>query len=317
MSDGRIVAGGKARINALNGAAAFTAIRMLPDGRLDTSFNYTGVAYSDLNLTSPGLLPSDYNCTVMSVQADGKILLAGHVYVYDPNTVFGPYYDTAIVVRFDSLGKPDSSFGHNGLAGLLFRINEVTDMALQSDGKIVMATYYIPNIFSASPSYLIFRLMPDGRTDSSLYSWGYWGIMVWRQLGGSSPPNKVESILLQQDGKLLVGGNYRSDNYSYALYMARYKTTTATSVSFPVLQQEDALAVYPNPATDYIYIDHPPKQTIRKLSLYSLDSKLLRSQTNPNTDRLSTEGLADGIYYLHIRFADHTTLVKKIIIQKN
>ncbi|HQE13020.1 MAG TPA: T9SS type A sorting domain-containing protein [Flavipsychrobacter sp.] len=73
----------------------------------------------------------------------------------------------------------------------------------------------------------------------------------------------------------------------------------------------------PNPATAFLFNDNATKQTLLQITFHSIDGKLLRTQTHPGTNRLSTEGLADGIYYLHIRFTNHTTLVRKIIIQKH
>src|SRR5690606_17281501 len=64
MTDGRIVIGAKTDIDALGGIAAFTAIRLLPNGELDTSFNHTGIAYANHNL--PGLL----YCRAMRLQLD-------------------------------------------------------------------------------------------------------------------------------------------------------------------------------------------------------------------------------------------------------
>src|SRR5690606_29387117 len=99
LPDGRSIIGAKTKIDSLNGASAFTAIRLLPDGNLDTSFNHTGVAYTNTNL--PGLL----YCKAMSLQPDGKVLLAG-------------YADSIAVARFDTTGQIDNSFGNNGLVKL-------------------------------------------------------------------------------------------------------------------------------------------------------------------------------------------------------
>lgn len=315
MPDGRIVAGGEASINALNGASAFTAIRLLPDGSLDTSFNHTGIAYTDidLNLNLPGLLPPYYDCKVMSVQADGKILFAGHVYLYTPSMSLA--YDTAIIVRLDTLGQPDSSFGGKGFVGLLFRAQKLADMVVQPDGKIIFGTNSPPFSFPVSISYYIFRIMPDGGTDSSLYFGGYWGIMAWSVSNWTASGCSMETMTLQPDGKLLVGGHYLSQ--SYPLYMARHIATAATSAAAPALQQNDDITVYPNPTADYLYIYPSVPQTIRQLSLYSSDGKLLLTKTYPYIDRLATDGLADGIYYLKLNLGNHQQVTKKVIIQKN
>lgn len=324
MPDGRIVVGGDADINALNGASAFIAIRLLPDGSLDTAFNHTGMAYTDIDLNLPPPLPfltQHYACKAMRMQTDGKVLFIGHVYLYNSITsVVTP--DTAIIVRLDSLGKLDSSFGGNGAPKLPdiivspYSATRLVDMLVQSDGKIVFGINSM-DIFNPTASYVIFFMLPDGSMDNSLYWGGSYGT-IW----GPYQPYQfdvftMKNMVLQPDGKLLVGG-YNKNQPDSRLYIGRhFVNATPTSVSSSIQQQEDAIAVYPNPAAEYIYIDHPAKQTIRKLSLYSLDGKRLLTKTYPYADRLSTEGLANGIYYLKLSLDNHQQVTKKIIIQKD
>ncbi len=290
MLDGRIIVGAKARISALNppwGAYAFTAIRLLPDGSLDTSFNHTGIAYTNTNL---GWL---LYCTSMRLQADGKILLAGHG-------------DSIAVVRFDASGNLDNSFGKNGLVKL-DPAGKMQGMLIQPDGKIVLATNPDGTPYPDT-SFTIYRIMPDGKTD---YSFGVNGKVLTKPTYESTI---IGAISLQPDGKLLAGGGHYNVNSASKSLLVRY-TPNATAIQ--QLNTESSLTVYPNPAADYLYIDNPTTQRHSRITLYSLDGKLLLTQTYPDINRLSTEGLADGMYFLHIRLANHTTLVKKILIQKH
>jgi len=285
MPDGKIVLGAKARISALNppwGAYAFTAIRLLSNGSLDTSFNHTGIAYTNTNL---GWL---LYCTSMRLQADGKILLAGHG-------------DSIAVVRFDASGNQDNSFGKNGLVKL-DPAGRTKEIQVQPDGKIVLGGDI------GDTCIVIYRILSDGTLDSSF---GVNGKVTTKILNAT---NRLGGIVLQQDGRIVGGGGYYNGNTTSKLLLLRY-TPNATFVYTNDLQEK--ITLYPNPTVDYLYIDNATTQRLSTIMLYSTDGKLLRTQTYPNTNRLSTDGLADGIYYLHIRFTNHTTLVKKIIIQKH
>lgn len=290
MPDGRIVVGGYGSIDALGGATAAFAIRLQPDGSLDTFFNHTGLAYTQDNL--PGLLYAK----AMSLQPDGKVLL-------------GVYADSIAIVRFDTSGQLDNSFGTNGLIKL-DPAGKVWDMLLQPDGKILLATN--PDAYSIhyDSCYAIYRVTPGGAKDTGF------GIKGRVQTRISNEANMLGSIALQPDGKLLAGGFYKPvGTKSGWIMLARYMPDATVSVSMTDLEND--IAIYPNPANDYIYFDPSLQRSVQQLALYSSDGKLLLTQTFPRIDRLATAGLANGIYYLKLNLANHQHLTKKIIIQKN
>jgi hypothetical protein len=96
--------------------------------------------------------------------------------------------------------------------------------------------------------------------------------------------------------------------------LARY-TPNATSIQDVEFLQ--SISIYPNPATNYVEIYNKTGHVIEQLSIYSLDGKLLYSCSYSHTQRIDTDGLAIGMYLLKIRFANHATTTRKLIIQKN
>jgi uncharacterized delta-60 repeat protein len=287
-TDGRIVVGADTDIDALNGAYAVTAIRLLPNGNLDTNYNHTGVAYTNSNL--PGII----YCKSMCLQQDGKAVL-------------GCYADSLAIVRFDSTGQLDIGFGQNGLVKLN-PAGKVLDMLLQPDGKILLATN--PDAAPDPDScYTIYRVLHDGSIDTSF---GIKGKLLTK-------PNNTSTMLggisLQSDGKLLALSGYIPVGMQFpGIMIARYNPDASTGIS--TVDLNNYINIYPNPATSYINIGPSPKGAIQHIFLYSLDGKLLLTQTHPYTDRLSTEGLANGIYYLKLSLSNHQQVTKKIIIQK-
>ena len=83
--------------------------------------------------------PGDDYCNAMAVQADGKIVLAGQA-------INAQRFSDIAVVRLNSDGTPDSSFGNNGVVTTAIgtHSDDGYAVAVQADGKIVVAgdTYF-------------------------------------------------------------------------------------------------------------------------------------------------------------------------------
>jgi uncharacterized delta-60 repeat protein len=121
--DGAIVAVG--RTNGEKRGDLLVA-RFLPSGALDPSFGgpVAGMTINDLGTAEEGL-------SAVALAPDGTIV-AGGVVAPRPNA------DLA-VVRYDSRGRLDRSFGHDGVATADFgnRDDRLRGLALQPDGKAV------------------------------------------------------------------------------------------------------------------------------------------------------------------------------------
>ena len=123
QSDGKILLGGSAGEGS---AEDLALVRYLADGSLDPSFGNGGI------VISPAGAGEDKLWKVL-VQPDGKILASGYALGDQSGFDFA-------VLRYRPDGTPDTDFGDQGIAlipvgpGNDFGI----DIALQSDGKIVM-----------------------------------------------------------------------------------------------------------------------------------------------------------------------------------
>lgn len=151
------------------------------------------------------------NSTV--VQPDGKIIVVGQA--GEPAT----YKATA--ARYNTDGSLDTSFGNNGT--LIIAIGNAksyaTDVAIQEDGKIVIAGYTYDNVTSQGA---ILRLNEDGSFDTSFGNQGTLTITT-------SERNLPESILILEDGKILVGGD-NDESFS----VLKLNTDGAIDTSFGV-----------------------------------------------------------------------------------
>ena len=131
QGDGKIVTTGKTFAMTAQGVYAgyaFFVARHNSDGTRDNTFGVNGAVLS--NFGSGDEVPY-----ALSLQADGKILVAGRV-----TTQAGKGYDIdAAVARYTSSGSLDSGFGSSGLAVTTGSPTQASAIAVQADGNIVTA----------------------------------------------------------------------------------------------------------------------------------------------------------------------------------
>lgn len=272
LPDGRIVAGAVSWIDALTGDA-FVAVRYRQNGSLDTGFNHTGIAYTYLG----GLT----YCNALQVQPDGKVLLAG-------------YADSAVLVRYDTAGRADWSFGQNGIAR--FAPGKIRALALMPDGRLLMGG-------TRNDQFALYRCNADGLPD---LSFGTNGISL-HQVAGHA--NELYALALQPDGKLLAGGEIQATATTASWFtLCRYQDV-ATAVLNPL---PAPVMVYPNPADRWLMIRNLPAGAPAQAYLSAMDGRIVyRGGLNGNQS-LQLPELPAGLYCLHI-FQERHTLFKQFI----
>ena len=127
QADGKIVTVGMTTTTA--GGADFAVTRHLRDGTLDPSFGNGGKV-----VTAIGTVRASDEARAVAIQADGKIVVAGH----SASNVSG--LDFALV-RYNADGSLDAGFGTGGkvVTSLGPSTDRIHAIAIQADGKIVAA----------------------------------------------------------------------------------------------------------------------------------------------------------------------------------
>lgn len=173
------------------GSPSIMVQRLTSNGNIDLSFAEAGtrVLYSDLGYYT--VLES------MAQQSDGKIVVVGNT------AIQGTDEDKQISVwRLGSDGSIDSSFGSHGRVqfplSLTHDLHQVTNVKIQSDGKIVL-TGYEGNHFDFD--IFLVRLNSDGSFDNSF---GTDGIVKFNPPGNAGFAADLEFL---SDGKILVAGS--------------------------------------------------------------------------------------------------------------
>lgn len=160
---------------------------MAQAGSFDPGFGANGKAAFHLN--------EHYNnSTAIAVQPDGKILMAGSAGTGNPD------YSLVALVRLLPDGSLDATFGVDGKvftnAGLLFSLAFVTDLLIQSDGKIVVIGS-ASTLNSPFNTFLI-RFHPDGAIDNTF---GTNGKRILHDCDGA-----INNARLQPDDKVVITG---------------------------------------------------------------------------------------------------------------
>ena len=188
--DGKILVGGS--FTTYNGTTQNRITRLNADGTRDTGFTI-GTGFSN-------------PVRKMLLQSDGKILVCG---------VFSTYNEVTVnrIVRLNTDGTRDTSFSTEGTG---FG-NIIRDIALQSDGKIIVGGEY--TTYNGIFLNRIQRLNADGTRDT--------GFSIGTGFNGI-----VYAIALQSDGKILVGGDFTSYNGSTTGRIARLNTDGSRDTGF-------------------------------------------------------------------------------------
>jgi uncharacterized delta-60 repeat protein len=153
----------------------------------------------------------------LALQPDGNIVVAGRSFNVATAQDFG-------LVRYKPDGSLDASFNGTGKVTTAFGsgVDEASDLALQSDGKLVAAGYS-NNGFNYD--FAVARYKTDGSLDTS-----------FKGTGKVTTPfalydDLAYALALQPDGKLVVAGrSFNGSNADFAL--ARYKPDGSLDTAF-------------------------------------------------------------------------------------
>lgn len=202
--DGKLLVGGW--FTSFDGSQAMYLVRLNTNGTRDTQFN------SAIEQSFSGLV-NDF-----VLQPDGKIVVGGFF-----TTVGGQTRNN--IARLNADGSLDDTF--NPLSGFS---HEVTALALQSDGKVLVGGLFTTFDFVFGGSQVsrqgIARLNADGSLDT--------GFNPGTGLGGSTGigQRQVHEVIVQPDGKVLVAGHFSIFNGDSRVLMVRLNSDGTLDPSF-------------------------------------------------------------------------------------
>lgn len=228
--------------------------RFHPDGTLDESFSDDGIIKHNFGNV-------DDQAEEFRITPDGSIITAG-------KTVTVDYNYSALLMKFTPAGEVDASFGDAGAV-----VEDLDDfdygwnLALQDDGKIIMAGTSgdgPPNGFDLA----VWKYLPDGTPDSGFGSDGLSHPVIPEYY------TMIYGMALQDDGKILVGGQARTTINQNYFFLARLQNDDASAIAGPA--GSPASVVVPDPAAAGSWITWNIAQPIQpgaRISLSAVDGR--------------------------------------------
>jgi uncharacterized delta-60 repeat protein len=192
----------------------FTIVRYNPNGSLDNNFGAAGIQRTDFAFGND-------QANAVAVQSDGKIVVAGSS-SSDTDSNFA-------LARYNPNGSLDTTFGGTGkiVTSLSLGADVATSMALQSDGKIVVAGYDFSPL--QGNNFALARYNLDGSLDTTF------GVGGKKQTTfTASSDDKANAVAIQSDGKIVLVGDTHEDviNADQDIALARYNTDGSLDTGF-------------------------------------------------------------------------------------
>ncbi len=196
-----------------------SAIAVQADGKIVIGGSFTGVNGHPRNriarLNADGSVDQSFNpgggaddfVETVAVQADGKIVIGGGF-----TGVNG--HPRNRIARLNADGSVDQSFNPGSGANTF-----VFAVAVQADGNIVIGGFFTS--VNGTPRNRIARLNADGSVDQSFNP-------------GSGADDFVETVAIQADGKIVIGGVFLSVNGAPRNRIARLNADGSVDTSFDV-----------------------------------------------------------------------------------
>lgn len=211
QSDGKIVLGTR----YYNGANDdFIVARYNANGTPDISFGENGQVITQIG---------SYHdwCNSIAIQSDDKILAGGST----ENGLEGEFNSDFALLRYNSDGTIDSSFGNNGIVitHIGLRYNVAYSIAVQQNGKIILAGEANDSIFS---DFAIARYNSDGSLDNSF------GIGGIARIALSETYDYARSVVLQSDEKIVVAGSAQNGLSNENIALVRFTTEGSLDSTF-------------------------------------------------------------------------------------
>jgi uncharacterized delta-60 repeat protein len=324
--DGKILVTGP--FNSYNGVAKKKLIRLNQDGSIDSSLiTFNSPDYAKIALQPDGkiiigsfngalsrLNPDGTNDVFFNVgsglnnrvfkiiiQPDNKILVGGSFTTYNGLSQLG-------LIRFNPDGSKDTSFNIGGIGIGNVSAGGVSDIAQQSDGKILICGG-ISNYNGTIQQGLI-RLMSDGSIDTSF--------LFGDTITSSAFPNGIiYSIAIKSNGNIFAGGSFRNYfNYASSGLVGIRGNAILSNEDFEITNNQinnNEITLFPNPVDNVLNFKTSNFSNVSKVNIYDLIGNQILKDKNVINDNIDISNFSKGIYLIKMTTTNDDIITKKII----
>lgn len=221
----------------LNGKSSLSVVRYLPNASFDNGF---GTFFGTTQII---LGPTSIEMEAMTLLPDGKFVVAGTIYATGGSDM--------MLFGFQANGRPDSSFGVNGLVTTDFfgEDDAAYVIAQLPDGKLLVAGRTYDTAATLNENFALARYLPDGDLDPTFGTGGkvtvkFTGFIEW-----------ASGMAVLPDGKILLTGHTQVNGFlAFALTRlnpdgsldATYGNNGKITHSIPGYANASSLAIQPD-----------------------------------------------------------------------
>lgn len=267
--DGKILIAGT--FSYYDGVSRKSIARLNSDGSLDETF--------DPGSGVEGLSGAPSEVETISLQQDGKIIIAGWFSVFDGVGVNR-------VARLNENGSLDPTFNvGNGISS-----GQVYTSIIQPDGKILLGGLFSGyNDFATGGG--IARINTDGSPDTTF----------------KAGANEIRALALQSDDKILIGGNFNFYDSISRSKIARLLNDSSMNIAENAF--EDNIVIYPNPVTQILFVES--NTVMQRIEFFDIQGKKIAEYTLGSFQtEVSMETLKSGMYLMKIHTEGRSTTRK-------
>ena len=237
----------------------FVVVRFNADGTLDETFSGDGVkkySYSDVDDSGEDMVISE----------DGSIIIAGR-------TTDANYNISTLLIKFTADGEVDATFGVEGAVSEdIGQFDYGWELEELENGEIVMAG----TAGNGPPTDFNMAIWKYAANGTPLSTWGTDGLV---QHIIPTYSTMIYGMAVQADGKILVGGQARTEVNQNYFFIARLGNNTIDGIADRTVN--DAAVLMPNPiaAGNLLVVGtaEPVGQDAR-VTLYAADGRVVFTQ---------------------------------------
>ncbi|HJQ71046.1 MAG TPA: hypothetical protein VKA70_18875 [Blastocatellia bacterium] len=276
-----IQADGKALVAGYT-SSDFALARYNTDGKLDQSFGVGGKVTTEFGANA--------YAKEIAIRPDGRILLAGTIVPADGSG------NNIALARYKVDGSLDTAFGAGGKA--IFDLSSPVDasaVALQSDGKIVVAGSIALDSSAPAVDLFVARLTSSGSPDG-----GFGGGDGFEVTDFFNPRDLASDVVVQSDGKIVVAGMTNDElgssfgYFNFDFCMARYNADGSLDTSFSG-DGKVVTQAFGKGRTEALLLQANGKLVLAGTSSTSYDFGLIRYNANGSLDTsFGNGGFAHG-----------------------